>query len=278
MSDSSLKAEFTELVALLERLRAPDGCPWDREQTHSSLKRYLLEEAHEVFEAIDQEAPQRLAEELGDVLLQVLFHTQIAREAGDFAIADVLTALRDKLVRRHPHVFGVAEVRDAREVEANWERLKRHEKEDQSILGRVPPAMPALAHSQLILGRVPPAMPALAHSQLIQDRAATAGFQWEEFDGVLEKMAEEIGEIREAPTADRRAEEFGDLLTVLVNVGRWLGVNAEDALRRANARFTRRFTEMERLAQERGLAFADLPLEHKEALWQEAKGKDQPSS
>ena len=261
MSDSSLKAEFTELVALLERLRAPDGCPWDREQTHSSLKRYLLEEAHEVFEAIDQEAPQRLAEELGDVLLQVLFHTQIAREAGDFAIADVLTALRDKLVRRHPHVFGVAEVRDAREVEANWERLKRHEKEDQSILGRVPPAMPALAHSQLI-----------------QDRAATAGFQWEEFDGVLEKMAEEIGEIREAPTADRRAEEFGDLLTVLVNVGRWLGVNAEDALRRANARFTRRFTEMERLAQERGLAFADLPLEHKEALWQEAKGKDQPSS
>ena len=256
MSDSGQEVDFTELVALLERLRSPDGCPWDREQTHSSLKRYLLEEAHELFEAIDQEAPQRLVEELGDVLLQVLFHAQIAREAGDFAIADVLASLRDKLVRRHPHVFGDAEVKDAREVEANWERLKRHEKEEPSILGRVPPAMPALAHSQLI-----------------QDRATTAGFEWKETDGVLEKVAEEIGEIREAPTDDRRAEEFGDLLMVLVNVGRWLGVNAEDALRRANGRFTRRFTEMERLASERGLAFTDLPLERKEALWQEAKGK-----
>ncbi|MCZ6890927.1 MAG: nucleoside triphosphate pyrophosphohydrolase [Chloroflexi bacterium] len=258
MSDSSLQADFTELVALLERLRSPDGCPWDREQTHSSLKRFLLEEAHEVFEAIDQEAPQRLAEELGDVLLQVLFHAQIAREAGEFAIADVLTSLRDKLVRRHPHVFGDTKVKDAREVEANWERLKRREKGDQSILGHVPPAMPALAHSQLI-----------------QDRAATAGFEWEEMDGVLEKVAEEIGEIREASTDDRRAEEFGDLLMVLVNVGRWMGVNAEDALRRANGRFTQRFAEMERLASERSLAFADLPLKQKEALWQEAKGKDQ---
>ena len=191
------------------------------------------------------------------MLCRVLFHAQIAREAGEFAIADVLTSLRDKLVRRHPHVFGDTKVKDALEVEANWERLKRREKGDQSILGHVPPAMPALAHSQLI-----------------QDRAATAGFEWEEMDGVLEKVAEEIGEIREASTDDRRAEEFGDLLMVLVNVGRWLGVNAEDALRRANGRFTHRFAEMERLASERSLAFADLPLEQKEALWQEAKGKD----
>ena len=164
-------------------------------------------------------------------------------------------------MRRHPHVFGDAEVKDAREVEANWERLKRHEKGEPSILGRVPPAMPALARSQLI-----------------QDRAATAGFEWEEIDGVLEKVTEEIGEIREAPTDDRRAEEFGDLLMVLVNVGRWLGVNAEDALRQANGRFTQRFTEMERLASERGLAFADLPLERKEALWQQAKGSMQDAT
>ena len=254
MSQTHRQDAFRELVALLERLRAPDGCPWDREQTHLSLKRYLLEETHEVLEAIDQQVPAKLAEELGDVLLQVLFHAQIAREAGEFAIDDVLTGLRDKLVRRHPHVFGDVQVVDAREVEANWEKLKGQEREQPSLLGSLPKDMPALAYSQLI-----------------QDRASTAGFDWDDLDGVLDKVTEEIREIREASTQERKAEEFGDLLLALVNVGRWLGVHGEDALRRANARFIGRFVEMERLAQERGLAFHDLSLERKEALWQEAK-------
>ena len=256
MTDESQEGRFREVAALFERLRAPDGCPWDREQTHASLKRYLLEEAHEVLEAIDQQAPQRIAEELGDVLLQVLFHAQIAREAGEFAIDDVLESLRDKLVRRHPHVFGDAQVKDAREVEVAWEQLKRHEHEEEASL----------------LGRLPKDLPALAASQLIQDRASTAGFDWEDLDGVLEKVAEEVREIEEAPTQARRAEEFGDLLLALVNVGRWLGIYSEDALRQASAHFTRRFAEMERLARERGLVFADLPMESKEALWQEVTG------
>ncbi len=255
MTQVSQEGAFRELVALLERLRGPDGCPWDREQTHESLKRYLLEESHEVLEAIEQQAIEQLPEELGDVLLQILFHAQIARETGEFTIDDVLESLREKLVRRHPHVFGDAQVKDAREVEANWERLKRREKEEGSSL----------------LGRVPPATPALAYSQLIQDRASTAGFDWESVDGVLEKVVEELREIQEAPSPERRAEEFGDLLLALVNVGRWMGIHGEDALRQANLRFSRRFMEMERLARERGLSFADLPLEQKEALWQEVK-------
>ena len=259
MNDSSLKADFTELVALLERLRSPDGCPWDREQTHSSLKRFLLEEAHEVFEAIDQEAPQRLAEELGDVLLQVLFHAQIAREAGDFAIADVLTSLRDKLVRRHPHVFGDAEVKHAREVEANWERLKQQEREDEIDLSA--------------LGNIPASTPALAYGQLIQDRASRAGFDFDGIDGVLDKVVEEIREMEEASSQEERDSEFGDLLFTLVNVGRWMGIHAEDALRQANARFYGRFLQMERIARERGVSFQDMSMRQKEELWQQAKAQ-----
>ena len=255
MTQASPEGAFRELVALLERLRGPDGCPWDREQTHESLKRYLLEESYEVLEAIDQQATEKLPEELGDVLLQILFHAQIAREAGEFTIDDVLESLREKLVRRHPHVFGDAHGKDAREVEANWERLKRREKEEGSSL----------------LGRVPPSTPALAYSQLIQDRASTAGFDWESVDGVLEKVVEELGEIQEAPSLGYGAGGVGDRLLALVNVGRWMGIHGEDALRQANLRFSGRFVEMERLARERGLSFPDLPLEQKEALWQEVK-------
>lgn len=255
MTQSGQDQAFRELIALLERLRGPDGCPWDKEQTHESLKRYLLEESYEVLEAIDQQATAKLPEELGDVLLQIVFHAQIASEAGEFTIDDVLESLRDKLVRRHPHVFGDTKVKDAREVETNWEKLKRGEREKDASL----------------LGRVPPSTPALAYSQLIQDRASSAGFDWESVDGVLEKVVEELQEIREAPSRERRAEEFGDLLLALVNVGRWMGIHGEDALRQANLRFSRRFMEMERRAGQLGLSFPGLPLDQKEVLWREAK-------
>lgn len=251
---------FQELVSLFERLRSPDGCPWDREQTHTSLKRYLLEECYEVMEAIDLDSPGKLAEELGDILLQVLFHSQIGQEASQFSIEDVLKGLRDKLIRRHPHVFGGATAKDAREVETNWEQLKKNQEDSRT---------------NSALGKVPIGTPALAYSQLIQDRASRAGFDWDSIDGVLEKLVEEIGEIRQASTNERVAEEFGDLLMVLVNVGRWLGVYSEDALHQASARFTKRFIEMERLAEARSISFVALPLERKEALWEEVKRRGQ---
>ncbi len=259
MSDATGES-FSALVDLLAQLRGPDGCPWDREQTHDSLKRYLLEESYEVLEAIDQKDAAKLPEELGDVLLQVLFHAQIANEASQFTINDVTESVRGKLVRRHPHVFGDVVVKDAREVEANWENLKRQERQEEK--------------EPSLLGRIPKDTPALAYSQLMQDRASRAGFDWKSVDGVLEKVAEEVGEIQAAESQEAKAREFGDLLLALVNVGRWLGVHTEDALRQANARFARRFAQMERLAKERGLSFADLSLEQKESLWQEVKGTE----
>ncbi len=250
---------FNRLVDLLAALRGPHGCPWDKEQTHDSLKRYLLEESHEVFEAIDHN-PEKLPEELGDVLLQALFHAQIAAEEGRFTIDDVLESLRDKLVRRHPHVFGERKVKDAREVEANWEELKRGERSGQP--------------GASLLGSVPQAMPALAHNQLVQERAARSGFDWERIDGVLDKVAEEVREIREARSQEERTRELGDLLFSMVNAARWMGIQSEDALRQAAARFRSRFLEMERLANERGLAFTGLSLEEKDSLWNEAKARE----
>ena len=256
--------DFSHLVDLFARLRGPNGCPWDREQTHTSLKRHLLEESYEVMEAIDQDDSKRLTEELGDILLQVLLHSQIAGEDGKFTMSDVVESLRDKLVRRHPHVFsdspsdlGDTEIKDARDVEVAWERLKQDEKR--------------VHQRDSLLGEVPLGMPALAYSQLIQDRASRNGFDWESIDGVLEKVTEEASEFREAVSEEARAREFGDLLLILVNLGRWQGIHAEDAMRQANARFHRRFVEMERLCKERDLSFPELPLDHKERLWQEAK-------
>lgn len=258
MSDSTGDA-FSHLVDVLARLRGPGGCPWDQEQTHDSLKRSLLEESYEVLEAIDNKVPARLTEELGDVLLQVLFHAQIAAEAGDFTVDDVVESLRDKLVRRHPHVFGDVTVKDAREVEANWERLKQQEREEETDVSA--------------LGNVPASTPALAYGQLIQDRAARAGFDFDDIDGVLDKVVEEIKEMEDATSQEERAGEFGDLLFTLVNVGRWMGFHAEDALRQANARFHGRFLEMERIASERGVSFPDMSMQQKEDLWQQAKAR-----
>ncbi len=250
--------KFQTLVDIVERLRAPGGCPWDREQTHATLKRNLLEECYEVLEAIDQESPQALSEELGDLLAQVAFHGQIASEAGTFDLADVLTNINRKLVRRHPHVFGDADVTDAWDAESNWEKLKQAEKKATGGAGSP-------------VDGIPKDLPALAYSQLMQDRVAKAGFEWDDVSGVLDKVAEEVDELRRAASQEEKAMELGDLLFTMVNLSRWLGIRAEDALRQANLRFQARYLAMERLAADRGLDFAQLPLDSKEELWQEAK-------
>ncbi len=251
--------EFQSLIGIVARLRGPGGCPWDAEQTHESLKRNLLEECYETLEAIDGGQPPELAEELGDILVQVVFHADIARAAGDFDIADVLTAINRKLIRRHPHVFGDGSAADARQVERNWEQLKAAERRQA---GKPEPSA---------MDSVPAALPALTGSQLIQDRAARFGFDWDDAGGVLDKLVEEIDEFRAAATPAERVDEFGDILFAIVNLARWSGIQAEDALRQANAKFSSRYRMMERLAVERGLDFTALPLEDKEALWQEAK-------
>ena len=245
---------FEALVNIIERLRSPGGCPWDREQTHASLKRNLLEECYEVLEAIDAGDSSKLSEELGDILVQVVFHTQIAQEAGEFRVEDTLTAINRKLIRRHPHVFGDAVVTDAREVERNWERLKEKER------GRKSP-----------VDGIPKDLPALTYAQLMQDRVAKRGFEWDDISGVLDKVVEEVNELRSAPSDEERAKEMGDLLFTIVNLARWLGIHAEDALRQGNARFQRRYTAMENLAVERDLDFPQLSLDEKEKMWQEAK-------
>jgi tetrapyrrole methylase family protein/MazG family protein len=246
---------FDTLLRILAYLRSPEGCPWDREQTHASLKRNLLEESYEVLEAIDTDKPDRLAEELGDILLQVAFHTQIARERGEFQPEDVIRSINRKLIKRHPHVFGTEKVTDAKEVIQRWEEFKGHKGDGKPLLNGIPKETPGLAYSQLM-----------------QDRAAKTGFDWENVEGVIEKVAEEVRELKAARTKEEREDELGDLLFSIVNLARWLDIHAEDALRQTNRRFLERFSAMERLCRERGLDFESLPMEQKEALWQEAKG------
>jgi tetrapyrrole methylase family protein/MazG family protein len=250
--------EFQTLIGIVAQLRAPGGCPWDREQTHQSLKRNLLEEAYEVLEAIDGGDPGLLAEELGDLLVQVACHADIAREAGDFQMSDVLSGINRKLVRRHPHVFGDTEVSDAREVERNWERIKEQERRDKG-------------EERSLVDGIPRDLPALNYAQLLQDRVARVGFEWDDISGVLDKIVEEVQELRQAETEAEKVHEIGDLIFSMVNLSRWLGIQAEDALRQANRRFQWRYRRMEQLARQRGLDFAGLSLNDKETLWQEAK-------
>lgn len=253
--------QFQALVEIVARLRAPGGCPWDREQTHASLKRNLLEESYEVLEAIDRGDPRSLAEELGDLLVQIAFHAQIAREAGEFDLDDVIGEVNRKLVRRHPHVFGGVPVDDAREVERNWELLKEAERGTEGA-GKSP------------ADGIPSSLPALTYAQLMQDRVGRAGFEWEDLSGVLDKMVEEAAELRLASNDQEKLHELGDLLFTMVNLCRWLGVHAEDALRQANRRFRQRYIGMEDLAAQRGLDFRQLPLSQKEELWQEVKVRE----
>jgi tetrapyrrole methylase family protein/MazG family protein len=252
-------SRFTTLVDIIARLRASDGCPWDKKQTHASLRENLLEECYEVLEALDEGNSDKLCDELGDLLMQVVLHTQIAAEAGEFELGDVLSSINTKLIHRHPHIFGSKKVKDAEEVALNWEVLKQEEREtDTSILASVPKQMPALSYSQEI-----------------QRRVAQVGFDWEDIDGVIEKLAEEISELRRADSQERKAQEFGDLLFTLANIARRLGIDLEAALREANQRFYRRFTYMEEACRQRGLNFGALSFDEQNILWEEAKSKFQ---
>lgn len=246
---------FKELVGIIARLRALGGCPWDREQTHASLREGLLEECYEVLEAIDGRDLAKLREELGDLILHVVFQAQIASEAGEFSLADVINGINRKLISRHPHVFASKQLWDAGEVVVHWEKLKRAER----------------GETVSALGSVPSQMPALAYSQSVQARAARMGFDWEDTSGIIEKLAEEVGEFQDAPNQASRENEFGDLLFTMVNVGRRLKIDSETALREANRRFYRRFKRMEELACERGRSFGELTPEEQNALWEEAK-------
>jgi MazG family protein len=264
------------------RLRLPDGCPWDREQTHTSLRKHLLEEAYEVYDALDAGATPELAGELGDLWLQIVLHAQLAAEAGVFDLADVQAAIASKIVRRHPHVFGDAVARTASDVNRQWERIKADERAAAADpgtdggradgAGGVEAAMPKGA-----LDGISPSMPALAASQEMQERAANLGYDWPSIDGVLDKVAEEADELRQAATDAETAEEFGDLLFVLVNVARRRGIEAEAAVRAANAKFKRRFGSVERGAAAQGVVLRDLDFAALDALWDAAKAEERTS-
>jgi tetrapyrrole methylase family protein/MazG family protein len=258
-SQETFPGTYDGLLQLVQRLRGPDGCPWDREQTHESVKRQLLEECYELVEAIESGDTAMLVEELGDMLFHLVFQIQIGTEAGELTQEQVFKLLNKKLVRRHPHVFGDEKITDASEVEARWDAVKQGEANhtDTSILDGVPRQMPALSYAQTI-----------------QRRAARTAFDWEDFQGVLRKVAEELEELESVESQVERESELGDLLFSIVNVCRWLGVDAEGALRQTNNRFYRRFSAMEEACRERGLSFAELSLDEKEALWQEAKGRE----
>ncbi len=247
-------SQFTALVDIIARLRAPDGCPWDKKQTHASLRKNLLEECYEVLEALDEGNADKLCDELGDLLMQVVLHTQIAAEAGEFELGDVVNSITTKLIHRHPHIFGSKKVKDAEEVALNWEELKQEERGGTSILASAPKQMPALGYSQEI-----------------QRRVAQVGFDWEDIDGVIEKLTEEISELKRADSQERKAQEFGDLLFTLANIARRLGIDLEAALRQANQRFYRRFSYMEEVCRQRGLNFGELSFDDQNALWEEAK-------
>ena len=252
---------FAELVKVMARLRAADGCPWDREQTHASLKPYLLEEAYEALEAIDVGDDGELCKELGDVLLQVVFHAQIAGEEGRFSIDDVARAIVDKLIHRHPHVFGDLEVDGADQVVTNWERIKQEERCGKD-------------RQPSVLDGVPKQLPALLRAQRIQGKASRVGFDWDEIAGPLAKVEEEFAELRKAMEVGSAAEveeEFGDLLFALVNVGRFLKVAPEDTLRRAVEKFERRFRQVEETARTQGRDLQEMSMQEMDQIWNQIK-------
>ncbi len=252
---------------LVARLRAPDGCPWDREQTHQSLRKHLLEEAYEVYDALEDGSTAALADELGDLLLQVVLHAQYGAEAGVFDLADVQAAIGAKIVRRHPHVFGETHVESVGDVLRNWETIKAAERAASPSSpaegrdARMPASFAGLSRS----------LPALAYAQEIQERAASLGYDWRDLEGIIDKVGEEAAELLAAEGPAERAEEFGDLLLVLVNLARRLGVDAEAALRGASAKFAARFAQVERLAEARQVLLRDLSLDELDELWVIAK-------
>lgn len=256
---SAAGREFERLVTIMGRLRGPGGCPWDAEQTHESLTRYLLEEAYEVIEAIDAGSPEMLKEELGDLLLQPVFHAAIAAEKGTFTMADVLAAINDKLVRRHPHVFGDTVIASSGAQVENWEKIKKAEKGSER---------------KSALSGVPPHLPALLRAQKLTEKAARVGFDWEHVDQVFAKVLEELHEFEETMAEgnqERMEAELGDLLFAIVNLGRFLAITPEEALRKTIARFTARFEYVEESLHRQGRTMTDATLAEMDRFWEEAK-------
>jgi tetrapyrrole methylase family protein/MazG family protein len=246
---------FDSLVEIIAYLRSPQGCPWDKKQTHASLREHLLEESYEVLEALDEANTEKLCAELGDLLLQIVLHAQVAKEAGEFDMGDVAEGINKKLLYRHPHVFGSTSAKDADEVLVHWEELKKKErKEDAGMLDGVPKALPSLAYSQSV-----------------QDRVARVGFDWPSNEGVLDKLGEEIGEFKREETQEGKSDEFGDILFTLANYARRQGIDLESSLREANHKFYRRFAHMEKLCRERKLDLSKMTLDDQNKLWDEAK-------
>ena len=253
---------FVELVRIMERLRGPGGCPWDREQTRESIKPYLIEEAYEVAEAIEDNNVDELRTELGDLLLQIVFHAEMAREEGLFTVEDVIRGITEKMIRRHPHVFADTEVKDAAEVLRNWARIKADERKDSDDRSTV--------------AGVPRAMPALLRAHRIAEKASRVGFDWEHTSEVLEKVQEELSELQAAVQLGNRDDveaELGDVLFALTSLGRHLNIQAEDALHRANERFIRRFRYIEARLAERQQDLHATSVQEMNTLWEEAKSK-----
>lgn len=249
---------FQQVVA---HLRAPDGCPWDREQTHQSLRPYLLEETYEVLAALDSSDQKALSEELGDLLLQVVLHAQIASEYGEFSMGDVLLGINNKLIRRHPHVFGDLELDDKEKVLENWEKIKISEREQDG------------KKTNGVLDGISQALPALVQAEAYQERVNRVGFDWLNIQGVYEKIAEELSELKKAVTAEEQESEIGDLLFAVVNLARWLKIDAESSLRAANTRFRKRFEALESKVDAQGRDVSNLTFEELDALWNTVKGE-----
>ncbi len=256
------RSGFSTFQQTIAHLRAPDGCPWDRAQTHQSLRPYLLEETYEVLEALDANDPAGLAEELGDLLLQIALHAQVAIDSGEFKMSDVIDHINRKLLRRHPHVFGNVVVNGVDDVAVNWAAIKKEEKAEKGQ---------AVDRPASVLDGVPPALPALAQALAVSDRAARIGFEWPNIEGVLDKVIEEAREIVEAEQPDHLEAEIGDLLFTVVNLARWRNIDPESALRATNARFGRRFRQVEALATAQGRRLPDMSIEEMDALWNQAK-------
>jgi MazG family protein len=264
---------FEKLVAVQARLRAPNGCPWDREQTHQSLRTYLIEEAYEVLEALESGNDAKFAEEMGDLLLQIVFHSQIAREEGRFTVAEVIREIHDKMIRRHPHVFGKTSAKDSAEVLRNWEQIKAEERRSSGKKGDSNDGGETPKETSLLDG-VSHALPATLEGFQLTRKASRIGFDWQDASGVFDKMQEETEELKKALKEQdqlKMEEELGDLLFAAVNLSRFLKIDPEIALKKANAKFSRRFRAMERLARKNGREFKNLPREEMEAFWDAAK-------
>ena len=255
-------AKWQELVEIMSRLRGENGCPWDKEQDHDSLKRYLVEETYEVVDAIDRRNDADFCDELGDLLLQVVFHAQIAAEEGRFTIDDVVSGISNKMIRRHPHIFGEAKAEDSAQVLSMWEAIKAQERSTEG--GK---------SEKRGLMKINQNMPSLMMAQKVQDKAARVGFDWPDISGPEAKLQEEIQELQAAKTQEERLDELGDVLFATVNLARFLDIDAEEALRHTVKKFVNRFTYIEQNMEAVGLQWGEASLVELDRLWDEAKGK-----